>query len=50
MLWSGDVADNSVQDETTVALRNLNLKISQDTRVTSCLLTVGDGLMMVRKT
>lgn len=49
MLWSGDVADNSVQDETTVALRNLNLKISQDTRVTSCLLTVGDGLMMVRK-
>lgn len=49
MLWSGDVADNSVQDETTVALRNLNLKISQDARVTSCLLTVGDGLMMVRK-
>ena len=50
MLWSGDVADNSIQDATTVALRNLNLKISQDTRVTSCLLTVGDGLMMVRKT
>lgn len=49
MLWSGDVADNSVQDETTVALRNLNLKISQDTRVDSCLLTVGDGLMFVRK-
>lgn len=42
-------ADNSVQDETTVALRNLNLKISQDTRVDSCLLTVGDGLMFVRK-
>lgn len=49
MLWSGDVADSSVQDETTVALRNLNLKISQDTRVDSCLLTVGDGLMFVRK-
>jgi predicted O-methyltransferase YrrM len=49
MLWSGDVADSTVQDETTVALRDLNLKISQDTRVTSCLLTVGDGLMMVRK-
>lgn len=49
MLWSGDVADYSVQDETTVALRDLNLKISQDLRVTSCLLTVGDGLMMVRK-
>lgn len=49
MLWSGDVADNSVQDETTVVLRNLNLQISQDTRVDSCLLTVGDGLMFVRK-
>ncbi|AZZ36193.1 SAM-dependent methyltransferase [Bdellovibrio sp. qaytius] len=49
MLWSGAVSDNSIQDETTVALRELNLKISQDTRVTSCLLTVGDGLMMVRK-
>lgn len=49
MLWSGDVADNTIQDATTVALRELNLKISEDSRVTSCLLTVGDGLMMVRK-
>ena len=49
MLWDGAVADNSVQDETTNAIRNLNLKVSQDKRVTACLLTVGDGLMLARK-
>lgn len=49
MLWDGAVADLTVQDETTKALRQLNLKISQDERVTSCLLTVGDGLMLARK-
>ena len=49
MLWDGAVADASVQDDTTNALRALNKKVSQDARVTSCLLTVGDGLMMARK-
>lgn len=49
MLWSGAVADSTVQDETTNALRALNKKVSQDDRVTSCLLTVGDGLMVARK-
>lgn len=49
MLWDGAVADSSVQDATTTALRNLNEKISKDDRVNSCLLTVGDGLMMARK-
>ncbi|WP_413289755.1 O-methyltransferase [Bdellovibrio sp. HCB337] len=49
MLWSGRVADPSEQDPNTVALRALNEKISKDERVNSCLLTVGDGLMMTRK-
>jgi predicted O-methyltransferase YrrM len=49
MLWSGSVADDSITDETTVTLRNLNKKISEDGRVSCCLLTVGDGLMLVRK-
>jgi predicted O-methyltransferase YrrM len=49
MLWGGVVADMSVQDPTTKALRSLNEKISQDSRVNSCLLTVGDGLMLARK-
>jgi len=49
MLWDGEVADPANQDATTVILRNLNAKISQDSRVESALLTVGDGLMLLRK-
>lgn len=49
MLWDGAVADDSVKDETTQTLRNLNQKIKADSRVSCSLLTVGDGLMLVRK-
>jgi predicted O-methyltransferase YrrM len=49
MLWDGAVADESVQDESTKALRALNEKISKDSRVNYSLLTVGDGLMLARK-
>lgn len=49
MLWDGAVADPSVQDQTTLALRKMNKKISQDPRVNSSLLTVGDGLMLACK-
>jgi predicted O-methyltransferase YrrM len=49
MLWDGAVADNSIQDDTTKAIRKLNEKVSTDSRVNSCLLTVGDGLMLARK-
>lgn len=49
MLWGGKVAEPEVLDASTVAIRALNEKISQDERVRSCLLTVGDGLMLVYK-
>jgi O-methyltransferase len=49
MLWSGDVANLDVRDADTVALRSLNAKIRDDARVDSCLLTVGDGVMLARK-
>lgn len=49
MLWDGAVADQNIQDETTSAIRALNEKISKDARVNSCLLTVGDGLMLAYK-
>lgn len=49
MLWDGRVADDSVQDADTVALRALNLKVRDDERVDRVLLTVGDGVMLVRK-
>ena len=49
MLWHGRVADPSDRDEDTVALRNLNEKIGEDDRVDSCLVSIGDGVMMARK-
>jgi caffeoyl-CoA O-methyltransferase len=49
MLWYGAVADTSVQDADTRALRALNEKISKDARVDACLLSVGDGVMVARK-
>jgi predicted O-methyltransferase YrrM len=49
MLWSGNVADPTVHDTDTDALRALNAKIRDDQRVDACLLTVGDGLMLARK-
>jgi predicted O-methyltransferase YrrM len=49
VLWSGSVLDEKKQDADTVALRAINLKIRDDARVESVLLTVGDGLTLVRK-
>ncbi len=49
MLWNGAVVDESARDEDTLALRALNLKIRDDERVDRVLLTVGDGVMLVRK-
>ena len=49
MLWSGRVADSSVNDADTAAIRALNAKIHADARVDASLLTIGDGVMLVRK-
>jgi len=49
MLWSGRVADASETDADTAAIRALNAKIHADARVDACLLTIGDGVMLVRK-
>jgi len=49
VLWSGRVADPAEKDDNTTALRALNAKIAADARVESCLLTVGDGVMLARK-
>ncbi len=46
MLWSGKVADPANAEESTVALRTLNAKIRDDSRVDSVLLSVGDGLLL----
>ncbi|MCB0308763.1 MAG: class I SAM-dependent methyltransferase [Bdellovibrionales bacterium] len=48
MLWSGNVL-NSDQDEETYALHSLNEKIAKDERVENTLLTIRDGIQLVRK-
>jgi predicted O-methyltransferase YrrM len=48
-LQHGRVADEKEQGENTVAIRKLNLKIRDDDRVDSCLVPIGDGLLLARK-
>ena len=48
-LWSGAVSDEADQRETTCAIRALNLKIAKDSRVTTSLIPIGDGLYLARK-
>ncbi len=49
VLWSGEVVKENPLDADTAALRNLNAKIGRDERVDASLLSIGDGLMVVRK-
>jgi caffeoyl-CoA O-methyltransferase len=49
MLWYGKVADPSVQDDDTVALRALNEKLHHDDRVFVSLIAVGDGMSLAIK-
>lgn len=49
MLSRGRVADPANKDEVVTSIRAMNEKISKDPRVISCLLTVGDGLMVAYK-
>lgn len=49
VLWGGSVADANDDDPETLAIRALNRKVRDDARVDCCLLTVGDGVMLVRR-
>ncbi len=48
-LWSGRVADPADDDETTRAIRALNERVRDDPRVENVLLTVRDGMNLIRK-
>ena len=49
MLWHGDVADISILDSRTQAIRDLNQKIKEDKRVEFSLIPLSDGLSFIRK-
>ena len=48
-LWSGAVVDPAADDESTVAMRAFNDMVAADERVEGVLLTLGDGLTILRK-
>ena len=50
VLWSGRVVDTEISDDDTVAIRNFNDYVAQDKRVSSVMLSIGDGLSLVRRT
>jgi predicted O-methyltransferase YrrM len=49
VLWSGKVADSSIQDNQTNHMRAFNQKLFQDTRVTLSLVPIADGLTLALK-
>ncbi|SFK47423.1 caffeoyl-CoA O-methyltransferase [Streptosporangium canum] len=48
-LWKGHVADPTVDDDDTRAIREFNDMVMADGRVTSLMLPIADGLTMIRK-
>ena len=49
VIWGGDVADPSITDPDTEAIRQVNLRAHRDERVTVSMLPIGDGLTLARK-
>lgn len=49
VLWHGYVADDSHQEEDTIAIREFNEKVYQDDRVDISLIPIADGLTLARK-
>ncbi|MFA7096104.1 MAG: class I SAM-dependent methyltransferase [Gammaproteobacteria bacterium] len=49
VLWSGSVADPSVKDRATAAIRALNDKLRHDPRIAPSLVPIGDGLTLAMK-
>jgi predicted O-methyltransferase YrrM len=49
VLWGGRVADPSVDDADTAAIRRLNEKLHSDERIDLSLLPIADGVTLARK-
>ena len=50
VLWDGDVLKQPPPDENTAAIQELNRVVSSDPRVSAVLVTIRDGVLVVRKT
>ena len=48
-LWSGKVIDQTDQEADTVAIRDFNQHVADDPRVVNVILTVRDGITLLRK-
>jgi caffeoyl-CoA O-methyltransferase len=48
VLWDGDVLKQPPPDEKTAAIQELNRVVSADPRVTAVLVTVRDGILVIR--
>ncbi len=48
VLWNGDVLLQPPPDERTAAIQELNRVVAADTRVTAVLLTIRDGVLVIR--
>ncbi|HEU4684593.1 MAG TPA: class I SAM-dependent methyltransferase [Nitrospira sp.] len=49
VLWDGEVLKSPAPDERTTTIQELNRMVSQDRAVSSVLITVRDGILLVRK-
>ena len=48
VLWGGSVVDSEKMDEQTKAIRAINDFVSKDERVECVMLSISDGLSLVR--
>jgi len=49
VLWSGEVLKQPPPDESTAAIQELNRAVSTDSRVTAVLVTIRDGISVVKR-
>jgi caffeoyl-CoA O-methyltransferase len=50
VLWSGEVVRHPAPDSATAAIQELNRTVASDPRVRAVLVTIRDGVLVVRKT
>jgi predicted O-methyltransferase YrrM len=49
VLWSGKVIEPDMQDKDTVAIRTFNNHLKKDSRITFCIIPIGDGFTLAVK-